>query len=192
MSKVINCLILILTLPFYLEMLCFISQAFLLLQMTLLNLPLLFLYLFSLQLLHLSLLLFLSPFPLLPYPFLMTPLFKFIKILMKKFMSFLMQLMFLMHLLNLLFLEGLPDLLNHPLTLMLITVIKSNQQPFQAPPIMFQVLPIPFIPICLTLTCLLLSNHFAVPFLPSLNPPFITKLLVTPSGRQPWMLRFQL
>ena len=90
MLKVINCLILILTLPFCLEMLCFMSPAFLLLQMTLLTLSLLFLYLFSLDLLPLSFLLFLSPFLLLPYPFLMTPLSKFIKILMKRFMSFLM------------------------------------------------------------------------------------------------------
>ena len=190
MSKVISYLILILTLFFCLEMLCFMKPVFLLLQMTLLPLSLLFLYLFSLQILPLSPLLLLSSFPLLLYPFLMTPLSKFIKILMKKFMSFRMQMMSLMLLLSLLSLEGLLDLLNHPLTFMLIIVMKSNQQPFQAPPIMFQVLLIPFNPICLTLTSLLLTNHFAVPSLLSLNLPFITKLLVTLSGRQPWMLRF--
>ena len=108
----------------------------------------------------------------------------------EEFMSFRMQMMFLMHLLSLLSLEGLLDLLNHPFTLMLIIVIKSNQQPFQAPPIMFQVLLIPFNPIYLTLTYLLLTNLFVMPSLLSLNLPCITKLLVTPSGRQLWMLRF--
>ena len=40
------------------------------------------------------------------------------------------------------------------------------------------------------LTCLLHTSLFVVPSLPSQNPPFITKLLVTPSGKKPWMLRF--
>lgn len=191
MSRVINSLTLILTQPFCLGMLRFMSQIFPLLQITLLSVTILLLYLFSLQLLPLILLLSLSLFVLLCL-FLMTPLSKFIKILMKTFMNFLMHMMFLMHLISLLLLEGLPDLLNHHLTLRLITVIKSHQLPFQGPPFMFQVLLIPFNPICLILTCLLHTSPFVVPSLPSLNQPFITKLLVTPSGRQPWMLRFQL
>ena len=137
MSKVINSLILILTQLFCLGMLCFMNQVLPLLQIPLLNVILSFLDLFSLQLTHLSLLLSLSLFLLLHYLFVMTPLSKFIKILMKISMSFLMQMMFLMHLLSLLFLEGLPDLLNHLLTLRLITVIKSPQLPFQGPSFLF-------------------------------------------------------